>query len=150
MTVVEAVRARLLSLTPVTSRVSTRIYPVVIPQSNNLWPAIKLQQIGKVEFMHLRGSSKVFRARIQVDYVVDVDTADDWYADAHAGSDAAHGDGQFESATGLCGWRGDIGSPAFRITGIIPEAAGPREVREDDGDQRRFRVHRDYLTWFIE
>jgi hypothetical protein len=149
MTVVEAWRARLLILSPVTTLVVARIYPLAFKQGCD-WPAVRLTQIGRTEFMHLRGSSRVNRARIQVDSVADVAGAADPYALAHALDAAIHGDGQYESATGMCGWRGDIGSPAFEITGIIPDPAGEREFMDEDGDQRRVRVTRDYLTWFIE
>lgn len=151
MTVVEALRTRLLGLAPVTALVSTRIYPVAFPQSG-AWPAVRLQLIGNVEFMHMRGSSRVNRARVQVDVVVDIEESDDWYADAHALMAAIHGDGQFEDATGLNGWRGDIGGspPEFEITGILPDAAGPRDFPGEADEERQFRVQRDYLTWFIE
>lgn len=149
MTVVEALRARLLSLSPVTTLVSTRVRTLAFKQSET-WPAVRLIQIGKNEFMHLRGSSRVYRARIQVDAVADVRGTADPYALAHAVSDAVHGDGQYTSATGLNGWRGDIGSPAFTITGILPDPAGPREFYDENGDERRVRVQRDYLTWFID
>lgn len=149
MTVVEALRARALSLTPVTALASTRLYPLAFPQSC-VWPAARFAQIGRTEFMHLRGSSRVNRARIQVDSVADVAGDYDPYVMAHALAAAIHGDGQYESATGLNGWRGDIGSPAFVVTGILADPAGEREFFDEDGDQRRVRIVRDYLTWFIE
>lgn len=151
MTVVEAIRTRLLSLSTVTSIVASRIRPVAFDQSE-VWPAVRLQLIGTIEFMHMRGSSRVNRARVQVDAVVDTEAGGDWYSEAHALMSAIHGDGQFEAATGLNGWRGNIGGspPAFEITGILPDAAGPRDFPGEAGEERRFRVQRDYLTWFIE
>lgn len=147
MTVVEALRARLLSLSPVTSLVSTRVHTLAFPQSAE-WPAVRLFQVGEVEFMHLDGSAHVFRARVQVDCVADVEGADDPYASARAIAAAVHGDGAGASATGLCGFKGDIGSPAFQIRGILP-AGGPRDFLDKD-EQQLVRVQRDYLTWFIE
>lgn len=147
MTPVEALRARLLSLSPVTALVSTRVHSLVLRQSPTL-PSVKLQQIGNVEFMHLRGSSRVCRARVQVDVYVDASQSNP-YATAHAVMSAIHGDGQYTSATGLNGWRGDIGSPAFEVTGILPDQAGARDGYEVEGALRMVTVSRDYLVWFI-
>lgn len=146
MTVIEAIRSRLLGVSPVTAIASTRIYPLAFPQSA-IWPAVRLQLIGRVEFMHLRGSARVYRARIQVDSVVDVEASADPYAAVHALAAAVHGDGQGASATGLCGFTGDIGSPAFQIRGILP-AGGPLEFYETT-EERLLRVQHDYLTWFV-
>lgn len=147
MTVVEAWRARLLSLTPVTNITSTRIRSLVFAQSER-WPAVRLQQIGRIEFMHLTGSSHVYRARIQVDSVIAIATSATPYADAYALAEAVHGDGNGANATGMCGWKGDIGSPAFTITGILPDGAGFRDFFEED-EPKKIRIQHDYLTWFI-
>lgn len=148
MTVVEALRARAVSLSPVTTLVSTRVYALKLPQSPTL-PAVKMQQIGNVEFMHLRGSSRVCRARVQVDAYVS-ETQSNPYATAHAVMDAVHGDGQYTSATGLNGWRGGIGSPAFEVTGILPDQAGARDGYEVEGALRMVTVSRDYFVWFVD
>lgn len=148
MTVVEALRARTLTLSAVTAIASTRIHALAFPQSG-LWPASRLFQVGAAEFMHLVGSSRVHRARIQFDHVADADGEEDPYTTAHALARAVHGDGAGANATGLCGWKGEIGSPAFIITGILPDG-GPRDFFEESGDQRLVRVQQDYLTWFID
>ena len=138
MTVDTAIRERLLSLTPVTTLVSTRIYCVILPQGFNS-PAIRVQRIGQLEEMHLRGPINVFRARVQVDSVgrtkAEVDAVDM----------AVQGDGLGSNATGLKGFKGNIGSPAFVIRAIVPA-----DVRDmyDAEELRQYKVMRDFFVTF--
>jgi hypothetical protein len=148
MTVIEAVRTRLLQIDALTALVGTRIYALKLPQSPTL-PAMRLQQIGREELTHLRGSTGIYRARVQVDAVTEEASGGDPYEEAHAVSDAAHGDGfDCENASGLNGWRGDIGSPAFTITGVLPvPSGGPREMVDPD-ELNQVKVMHDYFVWF--
>lgn len=141
MTVVEAIADRLSTIAEVSAIVAERIYAVKLPQDGDL-PAIRIQRIDEDEGMHLRGSSGLHRARVQVDSVTEEASGVDARADAIALDAAVHGDG---AGSGLCGWRGDIGSPPFTITGILP--AGVREGY-DAAELRQYKVMRDYWVSF--
>lgn len=138
MTVDTAIRARLLTLTPVTALVAARIYTVIFPQGFNS-PAIRVQRVGQVEEMHLRGPINVFRARVQVDSVgrtkAEVDAVDE----------AVQGDGLGNYASGLKGFKGEIGSPPFVIRAILPA-----DVRDtyDAEELRQYKVSRDFFVHF--
>jgi hypothetical protein len=138
VTVDEALRDRLLSLTPVTALVSTRIYCLILPQAFNP-PAIRIQRISQLEDMHLRGPVNVFRARVQVDSIGLTRSS------AEAVDAAVQGDGLGSYATGLKGFKGPIGSPAFVIRAILPA-----DVREfyDAEELRQFKVMRDFFVTF--
>lgn len=147
MTVVEAVRARLLSRSEVTTLVGQRVYTLLVPQNNRTWPVIRLQQIGTTEALHLRGVESMMRARVQVDAYADASASTvDPYAQAHAVAEAAHGSFSAGVATGLAGWTGTIGSPAFTVACIEP--LSQTEMYEAD-EFRLVRVTQDYWVWFL-
>lgn len=139
MTVATAIVERLLSLSAVTALVSTRIRVMKLRQTDVL-PAIKVQRVGETEQMHLRGSVGLFRSRVQVDSVALESSGADPYASATAVDDAVHGDG---AGSGLCGWSGEIGSPAFQIAAILPDGV----VESYDLDSKQVRMIRDYIVW---
>lgn len=146
MTVMEAVRTRLLAIAPLVALIGARAYALTFPESPT-FPAVRLQQIGRTEFMGLSGSLGLYRARIQVDVVASTSDSADPYETATAVWAALHGDGHGAAATGLNGWRGDVGgSPAFRITGVLPDI-GPIESFEAE-ELSQVRVTHDYLVWF--
>lgn len=138
MSAVAGVIARLESVAAVTALVSTRIYLGVLPQKPTL-PAIRVQRISENEFMHLRGTSAVYRTRVQVEAI---SNASDAAGQALAVDAAVHGDG---ASSGLVGWRGTAGG--IEITGVIPAT-----VREtyDAGELRQYRVSRDVLVWWTQ
>lgn len=141
MTAAEAVRARLLTLTPVTELVATRIWTFQLPQSVKR-PAILVTQISDVQEQHLMGQGGVCRARVQVDAVA-------LSIGAARAIDAAvlgtYADG---APTGLRGFAGDVdGSPAFVVLGC--EALSARELYEAE-DVKDCRVTRDYYVWYRE
>ena len=138
MTVDQAIRARLLSLTPVTALVNQRIFSVILPQGVTL-PAIRVQRISQIEPMHMRGPVGMYRARVQVD---SVSTSK---ASCDAVDSAVHGDGLGTYASGLAGFKGDVGSPAMYIHAILP-----LDVRDlyDAEELRQFRVSRDFEVHF--
>lgn len=141
MTITEAVRALLLQLTPVSALVATRVYQMKTPQRPT-FPLLRLQRVDDLEDLHLRGTSGVRRARIQVDAMVDESTTADPCASANALMAAVHGGGD---GTGLCGWSGFVGTPAVEILGIMP--AGLREGYDPD-ELRLYTVSRDYLVTY--
>lgn len=135
MTVVEAIRARLLAQSPVTAMVSQRVWSQVVPQSP-VYPLVLVELIDDDEPMQLRGTSGLVRARVQVGSRAKSRVT------AIALGEAVHGDG---ATTGLCAFKGDIGSPPFVITGVLP--AGKREGF-DPVELNVFTVSRDYFVWF--
>jgi hypothetical protein len=143
VTVTEAMRARLGQITAVTALVGTRIYDVKTPQAG-AFPRIRLQRVSEVEFMHLRGSANVFRARVQVDAIAQEKSGVDALGSARAVDAALHGPGD---GSALGGWQGEIGSPPFRVWMVKPI-----DVREmyDAEALTQFKVMRDYEVWFSE
>lgn len=140
MTVAEAVADRLLSLSAVTALVSTRVYVFKIPQSERR-PLIRVQRITDQQDMHLRGSVGLLASRVQVDSYAAEASGVDPYAVARSIDEAVHGDG---AGSGLCGFQGGIGSPAFEIAAILPIS-----VREeyDPEESRVVRFLREYEVW---
>jgi len=136
MSAVAGVIARLEAVAAVTALVSTRIYLGVLPQKATL-PAIRVQRVSENEFMHMRGTSAVYRTRVQVD---SVSNASDAAGQALAVDAAVHGDG---ASTGLVGWQGTAGG--IEITGVMP--ATVRETYDAD-ELRQYKVMRDVLVWW--
>ena len=138
MTVDTAIRARLLSLASIVALVNARVFTVILPQGVTL-PAIRVQRVGQIEPMHFRGPINVYQARVQVD---SVGTSK---AQADAVDAAVQGDGLGGDATGLKGFKGSIGSPAFVIRAILPA-----DVRDlyDAEELRQFKVSRDFFVHF--
>lgn len=139
MTVDAAIRLRLLSLASVTALVNSRVFTVILPQGVTL-PAICVLRVGQLEPIHLRGPiNDAFRARVQVNMV----------APSKASLDAldlsVHGDGLGSYASGLKGFRGTIGSPAFNVHLIEPAEVGDLYT---PGELREFGVRRDYFVTF--
>jgi hypothetical protein len=131
-----AVVTRLEAVSAVTNLVGDRIYQGTLPQEPVL-PAVRVQRIGEVITLHLRGSSGMFKERLQVDSVSD---SAEPIGDAQAIDSAVFGDG---SGSSLVGFQGEIDS--FHIYCVEP--AGARE--QYDGEElRQYRVMRDvFVTW---
>lgn len=143
MTVDTAVATVLLSMDTVTDLVAQRVRVGLLRQPETM-PAICVQYVDEVEPMHARGSVGLISARVQVDFYANIRSGVDAYAEAGAVEDAAHGPGD---ATGLCGWRGSIGSPPFEITGILPISGTRRQVI-DPVDSKKVRIIREYAVKF--
>lgn len=140
MTLVEALRDRLLDCPPVTSLVGSRIYALKFPQSVTA-PAVRMFEVDRVSVMHLRGDIAIRRARVQID-CVEAESHGDPYDGAHALADAVRGDLRTGSATGLVGVRGLLSG--IRVDSIL--ATAEREFW--DGDARMVRVEQDFIIWF--
>lgn len=138
MIVDTAVRARLLSLTPVTTLVNQRIFTEIFPQGVTL-PAICVTRVSQVELMHLRGPIGIYTARVEVECRAAS------RADALDIDEAVQGDGLGSNATGLLGFKGDVGSPAFVFRAILPFA-----VRQgyDPEELRQYRIQREFMCQF--
>lgn len=138
MTAAEAIRERLLAISAVTELVGTRVFLLMLPQKGTL-PAVRVQGISEAEPMHLRGSVRVLRSRVQVDSVVNESSG---LAAALALDAAVHGAGD---GTALCGWTGSVGSsPATDVLAVLPI---DRRDAYDGGELRQVKVMRDYWVW---
>lgn len=136
MTIAPAVVERLEGVTAVTDLVSDRIYQAVFPQDGT-FPAIRVQRIGEVVTMHLRGALGMHRERIQIDAV---SGSSEPVGEAQAIDSAIFGDG---SGSSLVGWTGTIDE--FRIHCVEP--AGAREGY--DGEElRQYKVMRDVFVYW--
>ena len=138
MIVDTAIRARLLTLTPVTDLVNQRVFCEIWPQSPTL-PAILVTRISQIELMHFRGPVGIYRALVQVEsralsrqVAAEVDAA-------------VQGDGLGSDATGLLGFKGSVGSPAFVFRAILP--FGTRQDYDPE-ENRHFRVFREFMCHF--
>lgn len=144
MTVEEAVRTRVLALTPVTTLVSARVYLDKLPQSPT-YPAVRVQLISDPRDQHLRGPNATQRARVQVDCYASESSGVDPYARALAVSEAVEGDGLGDGASGLAGWIGTIGSPAFSVLNAVPTE---RKRFYDPDELRLVTMSQDYLVTY--
>lgn len=81
-----AVRAQLLATSGVSSRVSTRVYTLKLPDTPT-YPALRVQLIDDPQGKHLRGPNSLTRARVQVDAYVKEGSTDP-YGTLHAIADA--------------------------------------------------------------
>ena len=138
MTPEEAVCAVLAEFPAVTAIVSDRIYLDKAPQAG-IFPLIVVQLASEQTFYHLRGGWRG-PARVQVDqYVQEVGDAYRTVTDLAA---AVNG---LDDGSGLSGWSGEIGSPAFRVSGILRID----RVRKYDPDELRLlRQGQDYMVHF--
>lgn len=133
MTAAEVVRTRLLALSAVTAIVGQRVRTLILAQNETL-PAIRVQRISESEPMHLRGSSGLQRARVQVDSYAST------FAAARSLDAAVHGDG---AGSGLCAFTGVVGSANVRS--IVP--MNVQDLYEKD-EREFYRVSRDYEVQF--
>ncbi len=138
MTCAEAVRLHLLTLTPVTTLVNTRVFTFKFPQSPTK-PAVLVTQISDVQQSTLRGTSGLTMCRVQVDVIADTISA------ARAVDQAVLGDYVDGAVTGLRGATASVGSPASTIYNAVAD-----NYREEyDADElKQARVMRDYRVWF--
>lgn len=133
MTVEEAICTRVASLTAVIALAGSRVYLDKFPQSPT-FPAVRVQLVDDVEDQHLRGPIGTKHARVQIDHCTQESSGTDPYAAAEALAEATKGDGLGTSASGIAGFKGGIGSPAFVIENCRPV------MRMRDYDPAELRV----------
>jgi hypothetical protein len=130
-----AVKTRLLACTPVTALVVGRIWTMNWPQSPTL-PGVLVQGWELPTRTHLRGTSSLKTARIQIDVLAET------LAAAEAIDTAIVGDFSGGSATGLEGFAGAAGPvtiySAFSINAF--PMRGEDEIRKQRRVIREFRV----------
>lgn len=148
MTAADVVIARLLTIGAVTAITGNRWWLVKLPQKP-IYPAGRVQLIDEPGAYHLRGPGNTRRARVQVDAYVDEATAaaagQNPYTVLTALTEAIEGDGLGEQASGLSGWKGEIGSPPVIVRGcFLIDSDGPRY---DFEELRSLRMRMDYYVW---
>ncbi len=148
MTIRDAIRERLLDLSPVTALVGQRVYPLVVPQ-NERRAVIRLQTVSDVEDQHLRGPASIITTRLQADVYVTVLGSSDPVSEVEAIGAAIHGDGLGTAATGLFGFIGDLGGRRAMIKKMNIRLAlrrGP--FYEHDNEVVRVGLQQDYwIDW---
>jgi len=136
VTIAPAIVTRLEAVSAVTNLVGDQIYQGTLPQ-DGAFPAVLVRRIGEVIQLHLRGSTSMFKERIQIDSYAD---SSEPIGDAQAIDSAVFGDG---SGSSLVGFTGEI--DAYHIYCVEP--AGAREQYEGE-ELRQYRVMRDvFVTW---
>lgn len=140
MTPIEAVRQRLLSQPALTALVADRI-TTLLAQQSPISRSVRLQEISRVDYAHLRGASDLRPSRIQVDVYVHKGDGDA-YAVAHAINDAVRGDFAGGVPSGLVGFAGVVGDVA--ITAIL--AAGDRETFDPE-ELQTVRILSEYFVF---
>lgn len=138
MTVEQAIRTRLLSLSAVTDLVGSRITVDIMHEEPTL-PAICVTRVSEVRGQHLRGPDGINESRVQVDSVAASK------AEVEAVDAAVDGDGLGEQASGLRGWAGSTGSPGLEITAILPIGAQTIYTAQQI---RQWKIARDYRVFW--
>lgn len=144
MTVEEAIRARVASLSAVTAIAGARVYLDTLPQGVT-YPAVLVQLVDDPDRYHLRGPEGLCRARVQVDAYVHEESGVDAYAVVAELAAAINGDGLGRSASGISGWAGGVGSPPFEVTGCLRL---DRMRRYDPEELRVLSMRQDYYVWY--
>lgn len=136
MTVETAIALRILSLTGISALVSDRVRVLKLRQGER--SGVRVQQVSENEPFHHRGTVGVLACRVQVDSVAPENSGVDPYAVANQIDALIKGDG---AGSGLAGFSGAIGSPAFEVLSILPVDV----KREYDADAVGIvKVMRDY------
>ena len=141
MTCAEAVRLYLLTVTPLTALVNTRIWTFRFPQSPTK-PGVCVFQISDPRDAHLRGTDGLRFDRVQIDVIADSIAA------ARSVDQAVMGAYVNGAATGLMGAQAVVGSPAVEI--IQPGSSDNYHEEYDADELKQARVRRDYRVWFRE
>lgn len=145
MTVEEAIWSRVESLPAVIALVGTRVYLQQLPQSPT-YPCVLVQLIDDPELYHLRGPKGSRRARVQVDALAQIVSGVDAQARVSQLADAIDGDGLGRNASGLSGFKGQIGSPAMEIRGCFRV---DRTRRYDPEELRVLTMSLDYMVTYV-
>lgn len=147
MNLVAALGDFIAGLPPVSALVADRVYSLTFGQEPE-WPAIRLQLVGHQEDPHLRGSTGLIRARVQVDCGAQRASGTDPFGEAHAVADAVHGEFSGGAPTGLAWFTGAVGgSPGVSIAFCHPQ--DKRELFDAD-ELNIVRVTQDYLVAYRE
>ena len=139
MTCAEAAREYVLTLGAVTALVNQRIFTLKFPQSPTP-PAILFQQIGDIQFGHLRGTAKLKWARVSCSCIATTIKAAREVDQAVMGGYANGGTLGLLGAYAIVG-----GSPSIEMT-VNPESLFYREDFDAE-ELNQYRTIRDYKVW---
>jgi len=140
VTAAELTRQRLLDIAAVTTMVGATGVDTLLLKPGTITRRLRVHTISGIEDGHLRGSSGIHDARVQVDAIAAVRAYPDALTAARELSEAAHGDG---AGSGLAFFSGTVaGSPSVEILAIEP-ASDPLE-RFLQEEQEYVTVSRDY------
>lgn len=147
MRIGDAVKTRLLDITPLEALVGTRVFELTLPQ-NERRAAVRFQMIGTLHQRHFKGPINQYDQRCQVDSYVPA-TGTDPISYVHAIGDAVLGDGLGLEATGLAGWAGIVGaSPDTPIHIFNVEVLNDGDQTYENDEQLRVRLRQEYrIHW---
>lgn len=149
MTISDAIKARLLDISPLVALVGQRMYELVLPQ-NERRASVRYHVSGAVIQRHMKGPVNQFAQRCRVDSYVAIDGDADPIATAREIGAAVKGDGLGHQATGLAGWVGVIGasdgSPNEPIHILNVEVLDDGEPTFEEDEQRRIRLRQEYMV----
>lgn len=134
MTIHAAVYSILTADTGVTDLVSTRIYPIIAPESASM-PYITVQRIDSQHEHFMLGSSGMTRQRVQIDC---------WSDSMLSASNVAEA-----VRESLDSYRGTVGSLDIRRASLESED-DEYEPPSDDSEDGAFRVSLDFVIWHRE
>jgi hypothetical protein len=140
MTVESASVTRLASLPSVSTLVGTRVYLEALPQSPTM-PCVRVALVDDPTSYQLRGPTGLGQARVQVDAYAATDSGVVGLAEA------IKGDGKGRQASGLSGWIGTVGSPAFEVLGCHRI---DRRRSFDPEERHVLRISQDYRVQYRE
>ncbi len=132
--VASGIRTHLLTKTAITDLVSTRIYPLEIPQNATL-PAVRLTVVAGGSVRSQDGTSLLGHQTVQVDAISDT------WIEAHTVAETIRKELDF--------YKGTAGS--ITVRGIHAEDHRMLDDRPGDAsDEKQYGHSRDYRVWFIE
>jgi hypothetical protein len=146
MTLGDGIKERLLAIAPLTALVGQRVFEVVLPQ-NEKRPAVRFLVLGAPRPTHRRGPVNHLLQRVQVDSYQPIGPINP-LADANAIAAAVLGNGLGDQATGLAGWRGELGGspPQLHIVDVDVTNDGQATIEMDE--IRRVRIRQEYrVCW---
>lgn len=144
MTVEQVICDRLLDISALAARVATRVYLEKLPQRPT-YPAVVVQLIDDSSRYHLRGEVDGARARVQVDSYAAETAGVNAYESATDVAALVHGDGRGVSSTGLSGWKGARGNPAFEVLACLRV---DRRKRYESDELRTICISQDYMVTY--
>lgn len=144
MTPEEAIWSRVTTISAVAAIAGARIYVEQLPQSPT-YPCVLVRFIDDPTLYHLRGPDGTQTARIQIDSMAKRVSGVDARLRAADLWAAVNGDGLGSEASGVSGFKGTIGSPAFRVLACF--AAG-RTSDWDPEDLSVYTMKQDYKVTY--
>lgn len=123
----------------VTALVGQRIFQVVVPQNQQVFPVVRIDLVNDIERYHLRGLAGILEGLVQIDA----------YAEERSGVDAYQQAVNVAAAVdeALVGEPWTAGSP---LRELIAFRESRRVLREEVGTRRFIRMMQDFTIWSRE